>query len=253
MRRTPRRPLITEWGGGASNDDSYNLEAFVAAEITLGGHLAEQLAVAFADPTQRLIGQYLIDLVDDAGYLPVDLGEATASGSAPRRKQIDTVLEGVAKIRSARRVRAQSERMPGDPAARPESLRSRDAGAGRDISICWRSATSAIVRKICGVDDDDLADMIGEIRRLDPKPGLKFGASRTQTVVPDVYVRPGPDGGWLVELNSDTLPKRAGQSGLLFEAVEEHPQGWRQVLLSRIACRTRRGWCARSTSAPAPF
>ena len=49
--------------------------------------------------------------------------------------------------------------------------------------------------------------MIGEIRRLDPKPGLKFGASRMQTVVPDVYVRPGPDGGWHVELNSDTLPR----------------------------------------------
>ena len=40
----------TEWGGGASNDDSYNLEAFVAAEVTLGSHLAEQLAVAFAAP-----------------------------------------------------------------------------------------------------------------------------------------------------------------------------------------------------------
>ena len=38
----------TEWGVGASNDDSYNLEAFVAAEVTLGSHLAEQLAVAFA-------------------------------------------------------------------------------------------------------------------------------------------------------------------------------------------------------------
>ena len=46
--------------------------------------------------------------------------------------------------------------------------------------------------------------MIGEIRRLDPKPGLKFGSARTQTMVPDVYVRPGPDGGWHVELNSDT-------------------------------------------------
>ena len=49
--------------------------------------------------------------------------------------------------------------------------------------------------------------MIGEIRRLNPKPGLKFGSARTQTMVPDVYVRPGPDGGWHVELNSDTLPR----------------------------------------------
>ena len=66
----------TEWGGGASNDDSYNLEAFVAAEVTLGSHLAEQLAVAFAEPAQRMIGQYLIDLVDEAGYVPADLGQA---------------------------------------------------------------------------------------------------------------------------------------------------------------------------------
>ena len=49
--------------------------------------------------------------------------------------------------------------------------------------------------------------MIAEIRRLDPKPGLKFGTTRMQTMVPDVYVRPGPDGGWHVELNSDTLPR----------------------------------------------
>ncbi|MFX7029309.1 hypothetical protein ABTH93_20430, partial [Acinetobacter baumannii] len=36
---------------------------------------------------------------------------------------------------------------------------------------------------------------------------LKFGSTKAQSVVPDVYVRPGPDGGWHVELNSDTLPK----------------------------------------------
>src|ERR1700750_3046328 len=66
----------TEWGGGPSNDDDYNLEAFVAAEITLGDHLAEQLAVAFSSPAHRMIGQYLIDLVDEAGYLPADMGQA---------------------------------------------------------------------------------------------------------------------------------------------------------------------------------
>src|SRR3954466_7298739 len=63
----------TEWGGGASNDDSYNLEAFVAAEVTLARYLAEQLAVAFTAPMQRMIGQYLIDLGVEAGYLSPDL------------------------------------------------------------------------------------------------------------------------------------------------------------------------------------
>ena len=195
----------TEWGGGASNDDSYNLEAFVAAEITLGGHLAEQLAVAFADPTQRFIGQYLVDLVDDAGYLPPDLGQVGERlGASPQ--QVETVLKvlqtfdppGVCARSLSECLAIQlCDQNRYDPAmqALVEHL---DLLAKRDIGN---------LRKICGVDDDDLADMIGEIRRLDPKPGLKFGASRTQTVVPDVYVRPGPDGGWLVELNSDTLPR----------------------------------------------
>ena len=195
----------TEWGGGASNDDSYNLEAFVAAEETLGGHLAEQLAVAFTAPMQRIIGQYLIDLVDDAGYLPADLGQA-AERLGATQQQIDDVLKVLQKFdppgicaRSlseclAIQLREQNRY---DPAmqALVEHL---DLLAKRDI---------AGLRKICGVDDEDLTDMIAEIRRLDPKPGLKFGATRTQTVVPDVYVRPGPDGGWLVELNSDTLPR----------------------------------------------
>src|SRR3954469_14258047 len=195
----------TEWGGGASNDDSYNLEAFVAAEVTLGSHLAEQLAVAFTAPAQRMIGQYLIDLVDEAGYLPPDLGQS-AERLGASRQDVEAVLATLQKFDPpgvcarnlseclAIQLREQNRY---DPAmqALVENL---DLLAKRDIGN---------LRKLCGVDDDDLADMIGEIRRLDPKPGLKFGSARMQSVVPDVYVRPGPDGGWHVELNSDTLPR----------------------------------------------
>jgi RNA polymerase sigma-54 factor len=63
------------------------------------------------------------------------------------------------------------------------------------------------LRKICGVGDEDLAEMIAELRRLNPKPGLTFGSTIVQPIVPDVFVRAAPDGAWLVELNSDTLPK----------------------------------------------
>jgi RNA polymerase sigma-54 factor len=63
------------------------------------------------------------------------------------------------------------------------------------------------LRRICGVSDDDLADMIAEIRMLNPKPGLAFGSTTVQPIVPDVFVRSAPDGIWQVELNSDTLPK----------------------------------------------
>ena len=195
----------TEWGGGASNDDDYNLEAFVAAETTLGGHLAEQLAVAFATTPERMIGQYLIDLVDEAGYLPVDLGQA-AERLGASQQAVDAVVAvlqtfdppGICARNLGECLAIQlRERDRYDPAMQA-LIEHLDLLAKRDVNG---------LRKICGVDDDDLSDMIGEIRRLDPKPGLRFGSARMQTVVPDVYVRPGPDGGWLVELNSDTLPR----------------------------------------------
>ncbi|MGY8710562.1 RNA polymerase factor sigma-54 [Bradyrhizobium sp. 18BD] len=195
----------TEWGGGASGDEDYNLEAFVAAETTLSDHLAEQLSVAFTGAAQRMIGQYLIDLVDEAGYLPPDLGQAAERLGATQADVEDVlaVLQkfdppGVCARNLSECLAIQLRELDRYDPAMQALVEHLDLLAKRDI---------AALRKLCGVDDEDIADMIGEIRRLNPKPGMKFGSARLQTMVPDVYVRPGPDGGWHVELNSDTLPR----------------------------------------------
>ena len=65
----------------------------------------------------------------------------------------------------------------------------------------------AALRRLCGVDEEDLAEMIAEVRRLDPKPGLLFGSPPAEPVTPDVFVRATPDGGWQVDLNSEALPR----------------------------------------------
>ncbi|MDX3969597.1 MAG: RNA polymerase factor sigma-54 [Bradyrhizobium sp.] len=195
----------TEWGGGASGAEDYNLEAFVAAETTLSDHLAEQLSVAFTAPAQRMIGQYLIDLVDEAGYLPADLGQA-AERLGASQADVEAVLAvlqkfdppGVFARNLSECLAIQLRELDRYDPAMQALVEHLDLLAKRDI---------VALRKICGVDDEDIADMIGEIRRLNPKPGMKFGSARLQTMVPDVYVRPGPDGGWHVELNSDTLPR----------------------------------------------
>jgi len=197
--------VYTEWGGGASGDDDYNLEAFVAAEITLADHLVEQLSVALTTPAQRMIGYYLIDLVDEAGYLPPDLGQA-AERLGASQQEVEAVLAvlqkfdppGVCARNLGECLAIQLRDLDRYDPAMQSLVEHLGLLAKRDI---------AGLRKVCCVDDEDIADMISEIRRLDPKPGLKFGSSRPQTIVPDVYVRPGPDGGWRVELNSDTLPR----------------------------------------------
>jgi RNA polymerase sigma-54 factor len=206
--RTDQQPAAgySEWtGGGVHDDGDYNLEAFVTAETTLVGHLSEQLALAIADPGRRMIGQHLVDLVDETGYLVGDIAAVADRLGAPIA-DVEAVL-GILQTFDPPGVCARNlteclalqlkERDRFDPAiaALVDHL---DLLARRDL---------AALRKICAVDDGDLQDMIAEIRNLNPKPGLAFGSTIVQPIVPDVFVRPGPDGLWLVELNSDTLPK----------------------------------------------
>jgi RNA polymerase sigma-54 factor len=63
------------------------------------------------------------------------------------------------------------------------------------------------LKRAAKVSDEDLLDMIAEVKRLDPKPGLRYGSAPAQVIVPDVLVRALPDGSFHVELNSDTLPR----------------------------------------------
>jgi RNA polymerase sigma-54 factor len=198
----------SEWAGvgsGGRDDGDYNLEAFVAAETTLADWLREQLTLAVADPGRRMIGQYLIDLIDEAGYIGGDL-DAVAERLGTGVEEVEAVLgilqgfdpPGIAARDLAECLALQlKERNRFDPAMQALVTRL-DLLAKRDFPA---------LKKICGVGDEDLADMIAEIRRLNPKPGLAFGSAMVQPIVPDVFVRPGPDGGWIVELNSDTLPK----------------------------------------------
>ena len=201
-------PAFAEWSGAgthSSDDSTYNLEAFVTAEITLAAHLAEQMVLAISDPSGRMIGQYLIDMVDEAGYLTGDLDAVADKLGAPRAK-VEAVLAilqtldppGVCARNLTECLAIQlRDRDRFDPAMRAlvEHL---DLLAKRDL---------AALRRLCAVSDEDLADMISEIRNLNPKPGLAFGSTTVQPIVPDVYVRAASDGTWQVELNSDTLPK----------------------------------------------
>ncbi len=199
-------PAYSEWSGATSSGvEDYNLEAFVSVETTLADHLAEQMALAISSPAGRMIGQYLIDMVDEAGYLTGDL-EAVVDKLGARRSDLELVLAvlqtfdppGVCARNLTECLAIQlKERNRYDPAMKTlvEHL---DLLAKRDLSA---------LRRLCGVNDEDLSDMIAEIRTLNPKPGLAFGSTMVQPIVPDVFVRAAPDGTWQVELNSDTLPK----------------------------------------------
>ncbi|WP_234054213.1 MULTISPECIES: RNA polymerase factor sigma-54 [unclassified Xanthobacter] len=194
----------TEWGGGERGED-YNPEAFLTAETTLADHLEAQLAVAETDPARRLIGMHLIGLIDETGYFSGDLDQV-AEQLAASREEVEDVLKliqgfeptGVGARTLAECLALQlKERDRYDPAMQ---------ALVENLELLAKHDRNAL-KRVCGVDAADIADMIAEIRRLDPKPGLAFGSGVVHPLVPDVYVRPGPDGAWLVELNSETLPR----------------------------------------------
>lgn len=192
-------------GGGMATDSAFDFESTVSEERTLADHLSEQLNLSGADAGQRLIGQYLIGMLDDAGYLSVDC-ETAADTLGASVDQIEAVVgllqsfdpPGVCARNLKECLRIQlTERDRLDPAM-AALIDNLEVMARRDFER---------LQKVCGVDLEDIRDMVEEIRRLNPKPGNAFGALIVQPVVPDVYVRPAQDGTWAIELNPETLPR----------------------------------------------
>jgi RNA polymerase sigma-54 factor len=193
-------------GAGAPSDgEAPNLEAYVASAASLHDHLAEQLALAYADPRDRLIGQSIIDGIDDTGYLREDIGEVAL--------RLDADLERVGSVLATIQTFDPSGVGARDLAeCLAIQLRERDRlDPAMQIFIAnlplLAKRDFAQLARLCGVDDEDIADMAAEVRRLDPKPGRAFGGAPIQPLVADVIVRPANDGSWMVELNSDALPR----------------------------------------------
>ncbi len=189
----------------AAGGEDYNLEAFVAEEESLVHSLEDQMHLVFADPADKLIAGHLINSLDENGYLYLDL-EETAAQLGVDLERLETTLAvlqtfepaGVFARNLGECLKLQLiDRNRFDPAM---------AALIDNIELLAKRDYPAL-RRVCGVDDEDLVEMIGEIKALDPKPGSVFGASLVQPMIPDVLIRRSSEGGWSVELNTDTLPK----------------------------------------------
>ena len=188
-----------------SYDEDTNLEEYLAREVSLKDHLSDQMTLALAEPAERIVGQYLIDLVDEAGYIKADLDLLAEKLGAPAAL-VERVL-GVLQSFDPPGVFARSL---GECLALQLKEQNRyDPQIALLLDNLHMLAAHNLValRKAVGVEMDELAEMINEIKHLNPKPGLRFGHVDVQAIVPDVLVREAADGSWIVELNSDTLPR----------------------------------------------
>ncbi len=192
-------------GGGGSDLSGDDLEGALTREKTLSEHLHDQLAAAGLDSAGRVVATVLIDSVDEGGYLRADTAEVAErlGCGVDLVDEVLTCLQGFEPTGVfARDVREclmlqLKERNRFDPAM-AALLDNLELLARRDMPG---------LRKVCGVDDEDMKEMIAELRALTPRPGAAFGGEPSQPVTPDVFVREGSGGMWLVELNTDTLPR----------------------------------------------
>jgi RNA polymerase sigma-54 factor len=154
---------------------------------------------------ERLIGQYLIDMVDEAGYLQADLEQLAfkLGASVPMVERVLATLQTFDPPGVFARTLKECLELQLKDRNRYDPLIARVLD---NLHLVAQHNFPAL-RKAVAADADELAAMVEEIKHLDPKPGLRFGKTQVQTVVPDVIVRAAANGTWLIELNSDNLPR----------------------------------------------
>ena len=205
-------PTMAGTGGGGSHSfdhPDFSLENRLSDEPSLHDHIKEQLNIEFSAPQDRLIAIALMDSLDEAGYLGIDLIELSTKigadiydveGVLARCQTFDPI--GVFAVDLAQCLEIQ--------------IRDRDRFTPKmstllaNLDLIGRGDLEKLKRK-CACDDLTLQSMLAEIRTLNPKPAAKFSHVVSQTLIPDVLMRKNTDAdsgeGWIIELNPDTLPK----------------------------------------------
>ena len=196
-----------DWGRRGADGEGGERSIEEAADETpdLRGHLLQQMPVEISAPAERMIAAYMIDQVDPSGYLTVDMAALADQFGLPEERLEALRLRlqcleptGVFARDLAECLALQlKERNRFDPCM----------AALLDNLALLAEGKLAQLRALCEVDEEDFAEMLAEIRALDPKPGLQFDLPAAEAIIPDVLMRARPDGSWLIELNPDAMPR----------------------------------------------
>jgi RNA polymerase sigma-54 factor len=209
------RPLDVDWTSEALETDSFadvvtsggGEEAFDFDRLehkpaSLAEHLLEQLHGASGDAGD--LARVIAETLDETGYLTVPLEQIAELTGAPQSK-VEKALElvqGLDPPGVGARSLAECLALQAKAADRHDPAMARLID---NLDLLSKGRT-ADLKRICGVDDEDLADMVRELRAYDPKPGCRFSGNAAEEVTPDVFVRRTRDG-YAVELNQATLPR----------------------------------------------
>lgn len=199
-----------DWSAaGGGEGEAPGIDTHGAGEASLAEHLHAQIGATTRDADLLFIARWLIDQIDEAGYLTVPLAEAAATlgVSESLAEAALALVQALDPTGVGARDLAECLALQAREADRYDPLMARMLG---NLDLIARGELARL-QKLCGVDDEDFADMLAELRGYDPKPGLRFGSRQAEPVVPDVLVREvilaDGSGGFDVAINQATLPR----------------------------------------------
>jgi RNA polymerase sigma-54 factor len=197
-------------GGGAdAGDDLPGIDSHGSGAATLAEHCHAQIGAASRDAQLVFIARWLIDQLDEAGYLVQPLTEAAAMLGVP----LDRAAAALALVQSLDPTGVGARDLGECLALQAKEADRYDPCMARLLDNLDLIARGELARlkRMCGVDDEDFSDMLNELRGYDPKPGLRFGGGVAETIVPDILVTEAvlDDGtsGWDIAINQATLPR----------------------------------------------
>jgi len=186
--------------GGA--EEAFDFDRLEYSAASLAEHLHDQLhgySGAEGD-----VARVIAEMLDETGYLSVPLTEVAELTGA----SLTVVEAGLAIVQGLEPPGIGARSLVECLALQANAADRYDPAMARlidNLELLSKGRT-ADLKRICGVDDEDLADMIRELRAYDPKPGCQYSRSAAENVTPDVFVRQLRNG-YAVELNQATLPR----------------------------------------------
>ncbi|MEY4951642.1 MAG: polymerase factor sigma-54 [Pseudomonadota bacterium] len=198
-----------EWGAelrfASGGEDGPGIDERADSAATLAEHLHAQIGAATRDPRQAFIARHLADQLDEAGYLPITLREVAAELGI----DLDEAEAALALLQSLDPTGVGARSLGECLALQAKEADRFDPCMERlldNLELLGKGELPRL-KRMCGVDDEDFADMLSELRGYDPKPGLRFSSGGGEPVTPDILITARSDGGWDVQLNQATLPR----------------------------------------------
>ncbi|MFL6766788.1 MAG: RNA polymerase factor sigma-54 [Sphingomicrobium sp.] len=193
---------LADVGGGPGGDEAFDFDRLEGGEAGLAEHLLAQLRGTGG--TVGRLAEAIVRELEETGYLetPLRVIAEECEASLNEAEQALELVQSLDPPGAAARSLEECIALQARAADRYDPAMARLI-ANLDLLAKGRMAD---LRRICGVDEEDLADMVRELRAYDPKPGCRFVSKEPEAITPDVFVRKSK-GGWMVELNNAALPR----------------------------------------------